>query len=111
MRVEASIRFWSKVKKTESCWLWTGTLRKDGRASGYGMISINNKTVKAHRYAWELMRGPITSKLDIEHACHTLDESCIGGPTCLHRRCVNPDHLTPMPHSENAKLVRKRVKT
>jgi hypothetical protein len=57
-------RFWSKVKKTETCWLWTGGVDKDG----YGKFQVtlpkptNSKIttqrhVRAHRYAFELKFG------------------------------------------------------
>lgn len=74
-------RFWSKVNKTSSCWLWTGAVR----GNGYGFIAqrrVNGRQVRtmAHRMAWEMAHGPIPSGLV---ACHTCDTPA----------CVNPAHL------------------
>jgi len=33
--------------------------------------------------------------------CHNGDTSCLGGNGCLHRRCVNPQHLGPVTPREN----------
>jgi hypothetical protein len=33
--------------------------------------------------------------LQIDHLCHSNFSKCLGGDTCIHRRCVNPDHLEP----------------
>lgn len=41
------------------------------------------------------------SGLELDHLCHTNSQECTGGDTCLHRRCVNPDHLEPVTHRVN----------
>lgn len=46
-------RFWKFVQKTDSCWLWTGSLD----AAGYGKIEFNGKPVKATHVAWFLETG------------------------------------------------------
>jgi len=68
------------------CFLWIGTLD----AYGYGDFVIRKITVskgvyrkeriKAHRFAWELDRGPIPDGLQVLHRCDV-------------PACVNPDHL------------------
>ena len=69
-------RFWAKVDKTETCWMWTaGTNR-----FGYGKFSARGKTVGAHRYAYILFNGSIPSGLLVCHKCD------VPG-------CVNPEHL------------------
>ena len=67
-------RFWSKVNKTDSCWLWTG---KKGR---YGQFRLNGGIVGAHRVSWELANGPIPNGLLVCHSCDV-------------PLCVNPAHL------------------
>jgi hypothetical protein len=79
-------RFWAKVRKTETCWLWTANLNN----SGYGLFwvaGVDDK-VPAHRIAYELLIGPIPEGLTIDHLCRV-------------RACVRPDHLEPVTHREN----------
>lgn len=66
------------------CWLWTGTIS----ASGYGRLKRQGRDIFAHRFAYELLVGPIPEGLVIDHLCRT-------------RSCVNPDHLEPVTHAEN----------
>jgi hypothetical protein len=75
-------RFWSKVNKTESCWLWIGTIL----SHGYGQISLGHpstpgsKRWRAHRFSWELHNGPVPDGLVVCHRCDV-------------PACVNPEHL------------------
>lgn len=71
------------------CWLWQGVIHVDG----YGLVRVERRLRRAHRYFYEQQRGPIPTGLGLDHLCHTLDRSCAGGAECLHRRCVNPAHL------------------
>jgi hypothetical protein len=75
------------------CWLWDGQVDREG----YGRFKVSGRRRAAHRVAYELMIGPIGSGLEIDHVCHTRDETCDGGSACLHRRCVNPEHLEAVP--------------
>ena len=79
------------------CRLWTGKLGNHG----YGRIKVGDKTVLAHRASYERFVGPIPDGYTIDHTCHTADESCPGGTSCQHRRCVNPHHLEPVTLAEN----------
>jgi len=76
-------RFWSKVEKTVSCWLWTASTRR-----GYGQFVINNKPTPAHRFAYEQLVGDIPRGLQLDHLCRV-------------RNCVNPEHLEPVTSREN----------
>jgi len=98
-RNDLEARFWAKVDKNGpgGCWLWTGTTTR-----GYGLFRIGSRTdgtsrkVGAHRFAYELLVGPIPDGLQLDHLCHNRDASCPGGWGCPHRRCVNPAHLEPV---------------
>lgn len=68
-------RFWAKVLKTESCWLWTGSCRREGHGRFGG--------TPTHRYSWELANGSIPDGLLVLH-------NCPGGDNPA---CVNPSHL------------------
>lgn len=74
----AADRFWAKVNKRgpSDCWDWTGSHDQHG----YGQIRISRRAVKAHRFSYELHKGPIPEGLDCLHHCDR--------PSC-----VNPDHL------------------
>lgn len=85
------------------CWQWTGELDLDGYAStGAPYRSV-------HRAVYAEHRGPIPRRMVLDHRCHTDDAGCPGGRSCLHRRCVNPDHLEPVSQAEN--LRRKRTRS
>jgi hypothetical protein len=86
-------RFWMKVQKTPTCWLWTAGVN---RLTGYGRFGLRHGVmVDAHRYSYELAHGTIAAGLDVHH-------------TCLTRRCVNPDHLEAVTRSENLRLRKNR---
>jgi hypothetical protein len=77
-------RFWSYVHKTENCWLWTA-----GKfASGYGQFRNGKRKVKAHRYSYETLIGPVPDGLCLDHLCRV-------------KACVNPAHLEAVTQVEN----------
>ncbi len=74
--------------QSNGCWHWTACINK----TGYGSVKHNGKAVGAHRLSYELFKGPIPGGLVVDHTCHD-PRTCICGNRCMHRRCVNPDHL------------------
>jgi hypothetical protein len=64
------------VDPISGCWIWTGARSEQA----YGYLTIDGKEVKAHRYSYELHKGPIPDGLDVLHSCDNPP-------------CVNPDHL------------------
>ena len=81
---EARERFFKKVNKTDTCWLWTACI-----LHGYGTFGYKYKVVKAHRFSWFLAGNTIPEGHLIRHKCRN-------------RHCVNPDHLETGTHQENA---------
>lgn len=77
------------------CWHWTGAII----STGYGWVAGKQKL--AHRLAFELVKGTIPPRHDVDHVCHNEDLSCSGGHSCLHRRCLNPSHLRAATRREN----------
>lgn len=78
-------RFFAKVNKTDSCWLWTGAKH----VFGYGCFKVKSYTlVAAHRWSYEHHVGLIPEGLTIDHLCRV-------------PACVNPDHLEAVTQAEN----------
>lgn len=68
-------------KHANKCWPW-GT-RESGslNGQGYGHFPVGLKVYRAHRVAYMLVHGRISSSTWVFH-------------TCANRHCVNPRHLT-----------------
>lgn len=75
------VRFWEKVAKTDTCWIWTGARKQLPWC--YGILGQNKKGLTpelAHRVSWELHFGPIPEGMKVLHHCDNPP-------------CVRPDHL------------------
>jgi hypothetical protein len=70
-------KFWQRVEKTDSCWLWLGPKDK----AGYGLtkIRVNGRwiTKRAHVVSFN---KDIPAGMQCDH-------------TCNNTGCVNPDHI------------------
>lgn len=92
MDMKDTIRFWSKVQKTDECWLWGGHIC----TQGYGQMNVRGRDVLAHRLSYQLLVGEIPEGLELDHLCRI-------------RTCVNPAHLEPVTHAENMKRMLNSV--
>ncbi|MFE7899232.1 HNH endonuclease signature motif containing protein [Streptomyces sp. NPDC057424] len=90
-------RLLAHIEKTDTCWWWTGHVAP----KGYGVIYLRGKPLYVHRVSYEVHVGPIPDGLVIDHACHNRDAQCTGGFGCIHRRCVNPEHLEAVTDAVN----------
>ena len=88
MRLKLNARqqknFWSKVNKTESCWLWAGPLND----RGYGQFRVGKLMCRAHRVAYAAAVKLPPRHYVMNHLCYT-------------RNCVNPSHLEAVTQYEN----------
>lgn len=84
-------RFWSRVQKTDSCWIWTGGRFKDG----YGGFRYKGKAHRAHRVSYEMAYGFLPPEMDLLHQCDT-------------PLCVNPEHLKLGTQTENMADMMKK---
>lgn len=71
------------------CWVWQRALSD----WGYGQITRKKINRRAHRVYYEQHVGPIPAGAHIHHVCEN-------------RRCVNPDHLSPLLPGEHSRLHR-----
>jgi DNA-binding XRE family transcriptional regulator len=74
--------FWSKVEKTEACWIYRGTTKR-----GYGHVVAHRRNWSAHRFSFFLARGREPGPI-LMHLCDV-------------RACVRPDHLREGTQKEN----------
>jgi hypothetical protein len=95
-------RFWKSVEvgHPAGCWWWAAKIN----TGGYGHFRTGSGTAGteqthlAHRYAFELLIGPIPVGMQLDHLCRN-------------RACVNPDHLEPVIPGENTRRASAAKKT
>ena len=79
-RLQRRIEF----EPNSGCWLWTGS----DNGKGYCQVRWNGPKVSVHILVYELLVGPVSDGLELDHLCRA-------------RRCCNPSHLEPVPHTVN----------
>ena len=83
-----------------SCIYWTASLTNQGYPNR--LRPRDQPPITPQRASWSLVNGPIPDGMHLDHVCHTQDETCPGGDNhCMHRRCINPDHLECVSGPEN----------
>lgn len=73
---------WSDARR---CWLWKGAT-----IGGYGSLKIAGRRYYAHRLAYETWIGILPAGILVRHRCDN-------------RACINPFHLLPGEHFDNAR--------
>ncbi len=91
VRPDPITRFWRRVNQDGpthptlgQCWQWRGVPHR----SGYGRHKATGGVVYAHRFAYELLVGPIPEGLQIDHLCRNT-------------MCVRPEHLEAVTQKTN----------
>src|SRR3990167_2903762 len=84
-RKPIKIRLLEKTVKTSSCWLFKGAFLR----SGYGCISLNDKTYTTHRISYNIFVGKIPKGFEVCHKCNV-------------KKCIKPSHLYLATRKKNA---------
>lgn len=85
-------RFWAKVNKTETCWLWTGA---DDGGDGYGKFADGGIWHRAHRLSYKWHNGDLIPGRVVLHSCDN-------------PKCVRPEHLSQGTQKENMQDMARR---
>lgn len=85
--IKERLEFYSVPEPNTGCWLWLSGSRGP-KNHQYGTLTLNKKTISAHRVSYVEYKGPIEKGLSVMHKCDTT-------------LCINPDHLILGTHTEN----------
>lgn len=70
----------NSITSPDVCWNWTGHIGKNG----YAYASYQGKGTTAYRASWMHLKGMIPEGWEVDHLCKN-------------PKCVNPNHLEPVP--------------
>lgn len=79
------------IGEPQDCWTWLGN-KPDGL---YGHFSVEMRSMKAHRWLYALLHGPIPDGLVVRHKCDN-------------PQCVNPLHLAIGTSADNQRDMHER---
>lgn len=80
--------------QADGCWIWNGFIQVSrgmehrGPRWGYGEMCYRNKSIRTHKLAYILTRGPVPAGMVVMH-------------TCDRPQCCNPDHVKVGTQKEN----------
>jgi hypothetical protein len=83
----AKVRRRYQVDEASGCWDWRGQFSVDG----YPRFRIGTVDVRAHRWFYEDLVGPVPAGFHVHHECRN-------------KRCVNPAHLVAVSLEEHTLL-------
>jgi len=93
--IPVHVRFARYVRKTATCWLWTGAVMN----TGYGELQNGKGRIElTHRLAWKFAYGPIPKGRWVLHHCDV-------------QRCVRPSHLFLGTQVDNMRDASKKGRT
>jgi hypothetical protein len=81
---DVAARFWAKVEKTRTCWVWTAATIY----GGYGAFYYKGKMVYAERASYDLHVGKLRAGMEVLHKCKN-------------PACIRPHHPVPGMHTAN----------
>jgi hypothetical protein len=81
-------RLLAKIDFNGPCYLAKGGLSSNNGLPGYTRTMLGTVRKMTHRWVWELLRGPLSPELSLDHLCRNT-------------RCVRLEHLDPVPHRIN----------
>lgn len=90
--------FWKRVDRqgVDACWPWIGAQTKGAKnPTPYGQLGWRGKVERAHRVAFELVKGEIQPDAMVLH-------------TCDNTLCCNPKHLYIGDHAQNMRDMVER---
>jgi len=112
MRKPLHERFWSKVERSDTCWIWKGATKKPwhGRSGGslfggqslpHGVFRVGAHTFGAHRvsFAIENVEGFLSMTPDEQE--EAIRQLPLIGHECDVPQCVRPACLKLSDHSTN----------
>lgn len=80
----------TNIINKDECWLWGGTIDRNGYAIILGGPPKGMYRYYGHRLMYEIYRGKIPKGLVLDHLCRV-------------PRCVNPEHLEAVTQMENVR--------